>query len=515
MKMKKCFKFLSIAMGLCLALSAMGAKKPNIIFILADDLGYGDVSCLNPEGKIKTPVLDKMAGNGLTFTDAHTSSAVCTPTRYGVITGRYNWRSTLKSSVLSAYSKALIPNDRATMASVLKESGYNTAFIGKWHLGWDWATLPSDGKKAKKSGGFSSSMKIDYTKPVTNSPKNLGFDYYYGICGSLDMPPYVYVENDMPTDTNNNKKQGTGMPDNKRVGDVADDLVFDQVLSNFVDRSCKYIRENAKSDKPFFIYLPINGPHTPIVPSAKYKGRTGMGDYADFVEEIDDEMGKIFKTLKEEGIEDNTIVVFTSDNGCSPQADFPALAKFDHDPSYVFRGTKSDLWEGGHHVACFVQWPAMIAKGSVSDQTICLTDFFATFADAAGYKLKDNEGEDSFDLTPIFKDAKNAPQIRKSTIHHSISGAFSIRMGDWKLLVSAGSGGWSKSTGKEPLQLYNLKDDIEEKNNVVKQHPEIAKELLAQLNKEIDDGRSTAGAKQKNDGNKEWKQLSAVRKNYF
>ncbi len=246
--MGKCFKFLSIAMGLCLAMSAYAAKKPNIIFILADDLGYGDVSCLNPEGKIKTPVLDKMADNGLTFTDAHTSSAVCTPTRYGVVTGRYNWRSTLKRSVLSAYSKALIPNDRATMASILKESGYNTAFIGKWHLGWDWATLPNNGKKAKKSGGFSSNMKIDYTKPVTNSPKNLGFDYYYGICGSMDMPPYVYVENDMATDTNNDKKQGTGMPGGKRVGDVAEDMVFDEALTNFIDRTCNYIKQNSKSE---------------------------------------------------------------------------------------------------------------------------------------------------------------------------------------------------------------------------------------------------------------------------
>ncbi len=261
--------------------------------------------------------------------------------------------------------------------------------------------------------------------------------------------------------------------------------------------------------------MPINGPHTPIVPSKRFEGTTGLGDYADFVEEIDFEVGKIFKTLQDEGIEDNTIVVFTSDNGCSPQADFPALAKFDHDPSYVFRGTKSDLWEGGHRVACFVQWPAKIAKGSVSDQTICLTDFFATFADAAGYKLKDNEGEDSFDLTPIFKDAKNAPQVRKSTIHHSINGMFSIRMGDWKLLVASGSGGWSKGGGKEPLQLYNMKTDVEEKNNVVKDHPEIAKELLAQLNKEINDGRSTPGAKQKNDGKGDWPQLNSVRKNYF
>ncbi|MFI3291366.1 MAG: arylsulfatase [Opitutales bacterium] len=518
--MKKSFKFLAIAMGLCVAISSYAAKKPNIIFILADDLGYGDVSCLNPEGKIKTPVLDKMSENGLTFTDAHTSSAVCSPTRYGVMTGRYNWRSTLKASVLSGYSKALIPQDRTTMASMLKAAGYNTALIGKWHLGWDWATFPKNSPEAQAKFN-KGNIVVDYSKPVKNSPKTRGFDYYYSICGSLDMPPYVYVENDMPTDTSNDKR-AEALYQN-RVGEVASDMVLDQVLANFIDRSCKYIKEQAKGDKPFFLYLPLNGPHTPIVPRAESKGKTGLGDYGDFVAEIDQDLNKIFQTLKDEGILDNTIVVFTSDNGCSPQADFEALAKFDHDPSYVFRGTKADLFEGGHRVACFVQWPNGIKKGSKSSQTICLTDFFATFANVAGYELKDNEGEDSFDLSPIFKDEK-ATNGRQATIHHSISGEFSIRMGDWKLLVSPSSGGWSfprpnkdkAAIAKLPeLQLYNLKDDIAEEKNLIKENPEKAKEMLAQLRKEIEDGRSTAGAKQENDGNKNWGQLKQVNKEYF
>ncbi len=504
----KTLKFLTLAFALCLAISAYAEKKPNIIFILTDDLGSGDLGCLNSNSKIKTPVLDNMAANGMTFTDAHTSSSVCTPSRYSIMTGRYNWRSTLKSGVIFGYDTALIPADRATMASVLKEAGYNTAMIGKWHLGWDWAK----GTETKKS--TKSNPPVDFSKPIKNGPTERGFDYFYGLCGSLDMPPYVYVENDMPTETSNDKKLTR---EGGRYGPVAKDLVFDEVLANFVDRSCAYIKEQAKGDKPFFLYLPVTGPHTPLVPSKEFKGKTGMGDYADYVENIDNEMAKIFKTLQEAGIEDNTIVVFTSDNGCSKRADFANLAKFDHDPNNGLRGSKSDSWEGGHRVPCLVQWKGKFGK-SVANQTICLTDFFRTFADIAGYKVKDNEGEDSVDIMSIFEDPTNAPQVRSSTIHSSITGCFSIRMGDWKLLVHQGSGGWTRdgkgNDNKSPLQLYNLKDDLGELNNLYKQNPEKAKEMLAQLRKEIDDGRSTEGAKQKNEVKGNWKQLEAIKKKY-
>ncbi|MFI3291367.1 MAG: arylsulfatase [Opitutales bacterium] len=520
--MKKSFKFLAIAMGLCVAISSYAAKKPNIIFILADDMGYGDVSILNPEGKIPTPTLDKMATDGMIFTDAHTSSSVCTPSRYGILTGRYNWRSTLKGGVLSGYSKALIPQDRTTMASMLKASGYNTALIGKWHLGWDWAMQGNlDGANLNSLNSKKhKDINVDFSKPVTNSPKDKGFDYYYAICGSLDMPPYVYVENDMPTDTSNDMQQTKG----GRAGPIASDLVLDQVVGNFIDRSCKYIKEQAKGNKPFFLYLPLTGPHTPIVPTKKFTGKSSLGSkYADFVIQIDKQLASIFKTLEDEGISDNTIVVFTADNGCSPAANINALLKKGHSPNADLRGNKADLYDGGHRVPCLVQWGNGIKKGSVANQTVCLTDFFATFADIAGYKLKDSEGEDSFDLISIFNNA-NAPQVRESTIHHSIDGDFAIRMGDWKLLVSASSSGWSyphptkdkADVAKLPsLQLYNMKDDKSEKTNLIAQHPEKAKEMLAQLRKEIEDGRSTAGAKQTNDVNGTWKQLEKVNKDYF
>ena len=484
-------------------------SKPNILFILADDLGYGDLSCLNPGSKIKTPNIDRIAQNGVTFTDAHSSSAVCSPTRYGILTGRYNWRSTLKSGVLDGYSPALIPPDRTTMASMLKKQGYHTAGIGKWHLGWRWNNI-ENGKE-----------NVNFSKPITNGPTTLGFDYFYGFSGSLDMPPYVYVENDMPTavpehvTVGNNISQGKPGSDGSywRQGPTGGDFEHRNCLPNFVGRAINFIKESSKSNKPYFLYLPIPAPHTPILPSSEFIGKSGLNQYADFVLMVDFEVGRILKAIEESGQKENTIVVFASDNGCSPWADFEALIKKEHNPSYLFRGYKADLFEGGHHIPCLVQWPKRIVEPHTVSQTICLNDFMATFASVADYPLQDNEAEDSYNLLPILLNPGYSKTIREATVHHSINGSFTIRKGDWKLLLAAGSGGWSspkpgnEEKGLPLLQLYNLKMDPEEKVNVQDRNPEVLKQLKSLLIKYIEDGRSTHGKPQKNDGIYPWKQI--------
>lgn len=478
-------------------------KKPNIVFIFADDMGYGDVSALNENSKIQTTNIDRIASEGVTFTDAHSSSSVSTPSRYSLLTGRYNWRSDLKSGVLMGYNKALISPDRRTIASVLRDQGYQTACIGKWHLGWDWNNIEA-GKDS-----------VDFSKPITNGPTTRGFDYFYGIIASLDMAPYVYVENDMPTALPDRETVNDGMK-YWRKGPTASDFDHEQTLPNFINRAVDYIHDKSKEDKPFYLYLPLPAPHTPILPIKEYQGKSGLNPYGDFVLMVDDMVGKVMKALKEAGVEENTIIVFSTDNGCSPQAKFDELQAKGHYPSYIYRGHKADLFDGGHRIPCVVRWPARV-KPHVVDQTVCLTDFFATFAAVTDYQLRDSEGEDSYNILPLLLNEKEGEVIREATVHHSINGDFTIRKGEWKLLLSPGSGGWSfpkPGTDDEVIktlpsvQLYNMQSDPAEKNNVYAEHPEVVKELKDLMIKYVKEGRSTPGTPQKNDGPEVWKQLS-------
>lgn len=490
-------------LGSCAQPQAQEPKKPNIVFIFADDMGYGDVSALNENSKIQTTNIDRIAHEGVTFTDAHSSSSVSTPSRYSLLTGRYNWRSTMKSGVLMGYNNALIAPDRKTIANVLQGQGYQTACIGKWHLGWDWNNIEAGPEN------------VDFSKPIANGPTTRGFDYFYGIIASLDMAPYVYVENDMPTALPDRETVNDGMK-YWRKGPTASDFDHEQTLPNFINRAVSYIHDKSKEDKPFYLYLPLPAPHTPILPIKEYQGKSGLNPYGDFVLMVDDMVGKVMKALKDAGVEENTIIVFSTDNGCSPQAKFDELQEKGHYPSYIYRGHKADLFDGGHRIPCVVRWPARI-KPHVVDQTICLTDFFATFAAVADYRLKDTEGEDSYNILPLLLDEKESNVIREATVHHSINGEFTIRKGDWKLLLSPSSGGWSfpkPGTDDEviktlPLvQLYNMKEDPAETNNVYAEHPEIVKDLKDLMVKYVKDGRSTPGAPQKNDGPEIWKQLS-------
>ncbi|WP_462337972.1 sulfatase family protein [Phocaeicola barnesiae] len=494
--------FLATAAILSLLSCTEKQKQPNIIFILADDMGYGDVSYFDNNSKLKTENLDRMAQEGVVFTDAHSSSSVSTPTRYGILTGRYNWRSTLKNNVLYGYDKALIPADRETMASMLRKNGYTTAGIGKWHLGWDWDNIDA-GKD-----------KVDFSKPVQNGPTTRGFDYFYGFCGSLDMAPYVYIENDMPTSLPDRETVNEGKYSWWRKGPTGADFVHEEVLPNLVDRACNYIKEKAKADQPYFLYLPLPAPHTPILPTEEFRGKSGIGEYGDFVLMVDAMVGKVLQAVKESGEDGNTIVVFTTDNGCSPAAGIKEMEAQGHRPNSIYRGHKADLFDGGHRIPCILRWPEGTKPHEVR-QTVCLTDFYATFAAINGYKLMDSEGEDSYNLLPAIVSETEIDPIREATVHHSIDGQFTIRQGDWKLLLSASSGGWSAPMPTDtlaldslpPVQLYNMKEDPSETTNVEAEHPEIVSRLRALMAKYVRDGRSTPGTPQKNDGEYPWKQL--------
>ncbi len=473
------------------------AERPNIVYILADDLGYGDVSCLKPQSKIKTPHVDRLAAQGMTFTDAHSGSAVCTPTRYGVLTGRYAWRTRLKSGVLFGYSGHLIAPDRLTVPALLKRHGYHTAAVGKWHLGMDWSLkgeeTPATGREEAPP------EQVDYTRPIRHAPVTAGFDEFYGISASLDMPPYLWIRNDrtegVPTTEKTFLRKGPAHADFEAV----------DVLPTLGRKSVEYIERRSRTGKPFFLYLPLNSPHTPIAPTPEFAGKSGLNSYADFTIQTDQVVGQVMEALERTGAAKNTLVVFTSDNGCSPQANYPELLGKGHNPSHVFRGHKADIFEGGHRVPFIVRWPGQVKAGAQSEETICLTDLMATCADLVGAKLPDHAGEDSVSILPALTGTAKAP-VREATVHHSINGSFAIRQGKWKLALCPGSGGWSAprpgkdDTSQLPkVQLYDLSRDIGERKNLQAEHPEVVERLTKLLQAYADRGRSTPGSAQKND----------------
>jgi len=495
--------FLGCAKELVSARQRLTRKKTNIVYILADDLGYGDVSCLNEDGKINTQNIDSIARAGMKFTDAHSGSAVCTPTRYGIMTGRYSWRTRMKSGVLGGWSKPLIKPDRMTVASMLKENGYNTGCVGKWHLGWEWSLV---NKNADTEDWKLDAKNVDFTKPITNGPTTRGFDYYFGIAASLDMAPYVYVENDMPTAVPDRIIDKSGGKAFWRKGAISPDFQHIDVLPTLTKKAVGFIERQSK-EKPFFLYFPLTAPHKPIIPGKEFQGKSGLNEWGDFVLQVDWTVGQILKALKRKGFEDNTLIIFTSDNGATPGADFDYLEKYGHDPSYVFRGHKADIFEGGHRIPFVAKWPAKIKSGSICDETVCLTDLMATAADIVGYELPDNAGEDSVSLLPALLQEKYKKPLREATVHHSAHGFFSIRKGKWKLELCPGSGGWSypredrnETKNLPPIQLYDIEMDIEETTNLQDKYPEKVKELTDLLQSYVDRGRSTPGKRQTNEG---------------
>ncbi len=472
-------------------------RKPNIVFILCDDLGYGDVHCLNPQrGKISTPQVDQLGSQGMTFTEAHSSSAVCTPSRYSILTGRYNWRSRLQSGVLEGFSPPLIAPGRLTVAELLKQHGYATACIGKWHLGT----------------GLS---QKHLAAPIGDGPTTRGFDYFFGLSASADIPPYAFIENDrFPEAPTAVKELYKG-----RRGPAAPGFAVVDVLPTLVQKSKAWIGQH--KTHPFFLYLPLNSPHTPLAPSKEWKGKSGLGDYGDYVMETDWAVGEVLQAVSAARLSDNTLVILTSDNGCAPYVGTlstvdPAMSNQGvgavatleakgHFPSADRRGYKADIWDGGHRIPFIARWPGNIKAGSSSGQPVCLVDLMATCADLLGVKLPDNAGEDSVSLLPALLGTATAP-LRDALVSHSINGSFAIRQGQWKLELCASSGGWSapkpgSKAAKQlpPVQLYDLTKDIGERTNAGAAHPEIVAQLTKLLEKYIADGRSTPGASQKND----------------
>jgi arylsulfatase A-like enzyme len=484
-------EFLSASLSAPVArnIGAAPPAKPNIIWIMADDLGYGDLSCLNESSKIQTPNMDRFAGEGVTFTDAHAPSAVCTPTRYGVLTGRYCFRSPLKNGVLGGGSSPLIPTNRLTVPTLLKRHGYQTAGFGKWHLGLDWATR--DGKIPAPD-----MANVDFSKPFRNGPTKLGFDYFYGISASLDMPPYTFLENDRVTVIPDRMSEGKPFPVNWRRGPIAPVFDHREVMANLTAKSTGWIDRWAKerSGKPYFAYVALTAPHTPVVPRARFQNVTGAGDYGAFVAEVDWTVGQIVEAVKRSRAESNTLVIVTSDNGPEKQMEERKL-EYQHYSAYHFRGHKRDIWDGGHRIPFLAKWPGKIQAGSKSGEILCLTDLMGTCAALTGANLPYNAGEDSYNMLPALLGEQRGKPIREAIVHHSSWGSFAIRQGEWKLLLvrGVGDGPPSKDTSLPPGQLYNIEQDFGEANNLYEPQPEIVKRLTALLDRYLAEGRSTPG----------------------
>ncbi len=464
----------------------LSMANPNIIYIMADDMGYGDLGCYGAT-RIPTPNMDRIAAEGVRFTDAHSASAVCTPSRYAVMTGRYCWRAGVERWVLGGFGAPLIEPGRMTVASLLKQSGYATAAVGKWHLGLDWAradgsrdTVIDFGNPAWSIDGFD----LDFRLPIGGSPTTLGFDSFFGIAGSLDMPPYCFIENERTVGVPDREKeiyynQQRRGPQTAGWRDDMVDVTFAQKAVEFIER-----RTRSTPDQPFFLYLTPSAPHRPCDVRPEFVvGQSDAGDRGDMVVLVDWMVGQVLDALDRLGIADDTLIMVTSDNGgrltCADGNDY------DHRTNGALRGQKADIWDGGHREPLVARWPARIAPGVVSDALICLSDLLATCADITGAELPIGAGEDSISFLPALLD----PSVpgRSSAIHHSGDGLFSIRRGHWKLIAGLGSGGFSEPVLAEPQpggplgQLYNLRDDPAEADNVWLDHPAVVEELTALL----------------------------------
>ncbi len=467
-------------LGMALAASALGKpadSRPNIVYILADDLGWGDLACYNPDTAIPMPNSNQLAREGMRFTDMHSSSAVCTPSRYSILTGRYCWRTPMKKSVLNGYSPNLIEADRLTVPGMLKSLGYYTAGVGKWHL------------------GLGNDARTDYSKPLRPGPLDHGFDYYFGIPASLDMDPYLYFENDHTVDQPTSSTAGSKMPRGVywRPGAMAPAFQIEQTLPLLTTKAVDVIRSRAGQTKPFFLYFPMTGPHTPWLPLKEFQGKSKAGEYGDFVSQVDHSIGQVLAALDQAGLANNTLVMLASDNGADWKLE--DQARFAHRANAAWKGEKADIWEAGHRIPFIARWPGKIRAGRVSNELACLSDLMATLAAVTGYRLPDDAAEDSFNLLPALLEQNSKP-IRADVIHHSNDGVFSLRRGNWKLEEGLGSGGFSPPNAVEPAtggptgQLYDLAKDPGEMNNLYQRRPDIVDSMSTLLQKYRSQGRT-------------------------
>ena len=470
------------------------------MIILADDLGVGNIQAHFPENKIATPYLDRFSGESMRFTNAHSGSAVCTPTRYGLLTGRYAWRTRLQEWVLGCYEPPLIAADRLTLPGFLSENGYATACIGKWHLGWNWqGPQPS---VMDERANIHRTKQWDYTKPVLNGPTTRGFDYYFGT-DLPNMPPFTFIENDRVVEQPTSKfvyvpNDGRSLPSQFDGNPMAPDWKFDQILQDITQRAVDYIHDQATQEEPFFLYFPMTSPHTPIVPTTRFKGKSGISLVADFVMETDWSAGQVIQALEEAGIAEDTLVIFTSDNGHLP-TEWNELVDAGHFPSGPYRGRKADIWEGGHRVPFMIRWPGRIKAGAVSDDILSLNDIFATCSELLGVKLSPDAGEDSISFLPTALGESDQPH-RDHVVSHSVGGEFAYMEGPWKVVFRNETTNRNQSRGKPRIvELYNLQSDIDESDNRYETEPEIAERLSQNLRKVIARGTSREGPDQSND----------------
>ena len=483
--------FCTLAVSLvCLAAVSAGGQAPpassgpNIVIILADDLGYGDIMAFNPKSRIPTPNVDRLAREGVRYTDAHTNSSVCTPTRYGLLTGRYAWRTNLQAGVLWGEGDPLIEPGRVTLASLLKGQGYATAAVGKWHLGVNWAVRPGATPTTRTRNQVD---WIDFTRPYGRGPTTLGFDSFFGIAASLDMPPYLYMENDRvpvpPTTTLPGVPEG--QPAFYRPGPASPGFHPENVLRDLTARAVEFIDKRANDPRqPFFLYLALAAPHTPVMPTAAFRGRTGIGPYGDFVAEMDAAVGEVLRALDRGRLAQNTLVLFTSDNGPAPLGGIAEAASHGHDASGGWRGVKAGLYEGGHRVPFVVRWPGVVGPGTTSTRLIGTTDLIATVADLTGAKLPRDAAEDSVSFADNLRDPRRSTDRQAPMVFHSQNGSFAIRRGPWKLMLTHGAGTDADpapdapaARALPPRQLYDLEKDPKESVNRASEHPALVREL--------------------------------------
>ncbi len=485
---RKLLRFLFV---LCIPCTALAAEKPNIVVILADDLGYGDVQCNNPDrGKIPTPNIDRLALQGMRFTDAHTSSGVCSPTRYTLLTGRYHWRSRLQAGIVTYLEQPLIAPDRLTLAGLTRQHGYRTAAVGKWHLGWDWDITPEQraliapprGNKAPKdTDAHRAAWRDIYAKPIGGGPTTRGFDEYFGT-DVPNWPPYAFIRNDR-TDGIPSEFLPAPLLRNHLAGIPGPALAgwkLEDILPTLAKQACRFIEESAKSSMPFFLYMPLTSPHTPIAVADEWRGKSGLNDYADFVMETDAMVGRVLAALDRSGAAENTLVVFTSDNGCAPHAGFAELNAKGHFPSGPLRGRKADAWEGGHRVPFIVRWPGVVKAGTRCDALAHQADLMATVAETLGTKVPGGAGEDSVSLLPLLRGEEKP--VRVYAISHASSGLPALRKGSWKIIFGPDSDGTRARADVAPTgQLYDLASDLGETKNLWVEKPDLVAELTAAM----------------------------------
>jgi arylsulfatase A-like enzyme len=486
--------------------------RPNVIVILADDLGYGDVQCYNPQrGKIPTPNLNRLAAQGLRFTDAHSSSGVCSPSRFALLTGRYHWRTQLQSGIVGVFGPPLIAPDRLTIAGLARQQGYRTACIGKWHLGWDWPVDKAQRKLiqfARPAGAsdegpvatpeLRAAWRRLFTQAIPGGPTTRGFDTYFGT-DVPNWPPYCFIENDRTIGVPSEFLPASQLRNNlaSLPGPALPDWKLNEILPALGDRAVQFVTASAARPEPFLLYLPLTAPHTPIAVNEPWRGRSGLIPYGDFVMETDALVGRVLEAVERSGTTERTLVVFTSDNGCAPYIGAPEMEAKGHFPSGPWRGYKGDAWEGGHRVPFLVRWPGVVRPGRVCGQLAHHADLLATLAAIWGARLPDNAGEDSFSLLALLQGGDQP--ARPHAVSCAASGVPAVRLGSWKLIAGAASGPFAKGRDGNGTKLYDLANDPAETHDLAPEQPARVAEMRSLLDKLITDGRSTPGTIQRND----------------